>query len=619
MSNNYLKTKKFRDFDLRKSDGTYEIQTGELHENTDVAQDVFLVGYRVGENDVNGSNSREFKIKLESLEPQTKWDDLQFHIVKTTNEEESTIYTLYYNTVGETIFQSEYEDENPWKVVSDFIEIPKSDASSNFDVASYRTDFYQPTENFNVELFDPNEGVTEEELIPYTDSFEERNTDLLALVTMLDENSNAVGYFWYYIPYTKPIGNYISAITFEENEELGGGTIWYTTTNYITDESYTIDIPGNQTLSYYNGALSISGGNEINIPGGNGEPGVGVDRIVYNYSDGLVDHYDVIYTDTGVNPSHTNEIIVTNGRDGVDGADSTVPGPQGPQGEQGPQGIPGIDGADGRGIYAFTGPVTIGNTSTYTLTYTDGTTSNITVQNGLNGRGISSITGPIRNGYTDTYTINYTDSTTQTYYVINGVNGTNAPMPQLVVTEVTGGHQVTFNNVTTPNNNQDPNTFNVMDGVAGPAGPAGADGEDGTSFSLFRLTVSQDGQWNNDLTFGDSESEAQYYVLNNSSKTTFTVEKYDTFNLQYIPAVMQDLQTAITNGENNIVDICPDTEDPMNVATNMTYGAFGLYDADITTAPYNIDGFTFYSVKDPITLSGTKTLVFTVKVYAKIH
>lgn len=617
MSNNYLKTKKFRDFDLRKSDGTYEIQTGELHENTDVAQDVFLVGYRVGENDVNGSNSREFKIKLESLEPQTKWDDLQFHIVKTTNEEESTIYTLYYNTVGETTFQSEYEDENPWKAVTDFIEIPKSDENSNFNVTSYRTDFYQPTENFNVELFDPNEGISEEALIPYTDSFEERNTDLLALVTMLDENDNTVGYFWYYVPYTKPIGNYISDITWESDPNYGGGgVITYTTTNSVTDEVTEITIPNNQQLNYQNGWLTITGigGNSIQIPGGNGEPGVGVVSILKTSTSGLVDTYTITYTD-----GNTDTFTVTNGRDGVDGADSTVPGPQGPQGEQGPQGIPGIDGADGRGIYAFTGPVTIGNVSTYTLTYTDGTTSNITVQNGQNGRGISSITGPIRNGYTDTYTINYTDSTTQTYYVINGVNGTNAPMPQLVITEVTGGHQLTFNNVTTPNNNQDPNTFNVMDGATGPAGPAGADGEDGTSFSLFRLTVSQDGQWNNDLIFEDATSEAQYYVLNNSSKTTFTVEKYDTFNLQYVPAVMQDLQTAITNGGNNIVDICPDTEDPMNVATNMTYGAFGLYDADSTTAPYNIDGFTFYSVKDPVTLSGTKTLVFTVKVYANIH
>lgn len=421
MSNNYLKTKKFRDFDLRKSDGTYEIQTGELHENTDVAQDVFLVGYRVGENDVNGSNSREFKIKLESLEPQTKWDDLQFHIVKTTNEEESTIYTLYYNTVGETTFQSEYEDENPWKVVSDFIEIPKSDAGSNFDVAKYRTDFYQPTENFNVELFDPNEGIEEEELIPYTDSFEERNTDLLALVTMLDENDNAVGYFWYYIPYTKPIGNYISDITFTPNEDnLGGGVITYTTTNYITDESETIVIPGNQTLSYSEGVLHISDGNYIYIPAGNGEPGVGIASIVKTDTDGLEDTYTITYTD-----GNTFNYTITNGRDGVDGADSTVPGPQGPQGEQGIQGPAGVDGSDGRGISAFSGPVIVNNNKTYTFTYTDGTNSTFTVADGLNGRGVSTIGKTGANGLSDTYTITYSDGTTSTFSVTNGANGSS--------------------------------------------------------------------------------------------------------------------------------------------------------------------------------------------------
>lgn len=63
-------------------------------------------------------------------------------------------------------------------------------------------------------------------------------------------------------------------------------------------------------------------------------------------------------------------------------------GPQGPQGETGPQGadgLPGQDGEDGVGIVSITKTGTSGLVDTYTITYTDSTTSTFTVTNGQDG------------------------------------------------------------------------------------------------------------------------------------------------------------------------------------------------------------------------------------------
>ena len=94
-------------------------------------------------------------------------------------------------------------------------------------------------------------------------------------------------------------------------------------------------------------------------------------------------------------------------------------------------------GDDGRGIYSIvrtSGSGAAGSTDTYTITYTDSTTSTFTVvngsngTNGTNGRGIVSVSrtsGTGAAGSTDTYTIAYTDATTSTFTVVNGANGTN--------------------------------------------------------------------------------------------------------------------------------------------------------------------------------------------------
>ena len=75
------------------------------------------------------------------------------------------------------------------------------------------------------------------------------------------------------------------------------------------------------------------------------------------------------------------------------------------------------DGKDGVGIKSITKTGTSGLVDTYTITYTDDSTSTFQV---TNGRGIVSIEKTDTNVLTDTYTITYNDNTTSTFTVVNG-------------------------------------------------------------------------------------------------------------------------------------------------------------------------------------------------------
>ncbi len=139
------------------------------------------------------------------------------------------------------------------------------------------------------------------------------------------------------------------------------------------------------------------------------------------------------------------------------------PGAQGPAGE------------DGNGIDSISGPTSSGLVDTYTIHYTDGTTSTFNVTNGAvgadgaAGRGIDSVAKTATVGNADTYTIYYSDNTTGSFTVTNGVDGApgapGAPgIPGndgvsptitvtsgevgivLTVTDATGTHQYTIPN-----------------------------------------------------------------------------------------------------------------------------------------------------------------------------
>lgn len=154
-----------------------------------------------------------------------------------------------------------------------------------------------------------------------------------------------------------------------------------------------------------------------------GEDGVGISSITKVSTQGLVDTYAITYTD---------------------GTSTTFQVTNGAKGEQGAQGIPGVAGADGRGIISITKTASHGLIDTYTITYSDRTTSTYQVTNGANGaagRGISSIAKTGTSGLVDTYTITYTDGTTTTYQVTNGEDGHDAQEDLMITaTKMTGAN-----------------------------------------------------------------------------------------------------------------------------------------------------------------------------------
>lgn len=99
------------------------------------------------------------------------------------------------------------------------------------------------------------------------------------------------------------------------------------------------------------------------------------------------------------------------------------------EGQKGDKGDTGEKGDTGNGIKSITKTGTSGLVDTYTVTYTDGTTTTFTVTNGAKGdkgdtgatgNGIASIEKTGTSGNVDTYTITYTNGQTVTFTVTNG-------------------------------------------------------------------------------------------------------------------------------------------------------------------------------------------------------
>ena len=105
-----------------------------------------------------------------------------------------------------------------------------------------------------------------------------------------------------------------------------------------------------------------------------GDDPVGIVSIDKTSTNGLVDTYTITYTN-GTSSTFT----ITNGKDGDDGKD-------GKDGTDGKNGQDGKDGANGKGIVDIQKTSTSGNLDTYTIIYSDNTTSTFTVSNGKDGK-----------------------------------------------------------------------------------------------------------------------------------------------------------------------------------------------------------------------------------------
>ncbi len=153
---------------------------------------------------------------------------------------------------------------------------------------------------------------------------------------------------------------------------------WYTNSSFATEFDFSDAIYANKTI-YAKFTEAVA-------------------KIEKTGTSGLVDTYTITYTD-----GTTTTFTVTNGE-------------KGDKGDQGIQGIQGVPGADGH-----TPVITIQNG----YWYIDGVNTNQAAQGvkGDTGNGISDISKTGTNGLVDTYTITYTDGTTTTFTVTNGEKG----------------------------------------------------------------------------------------------------------------------------------------------------------------------------------------------------
>ena len=282
--------------------------------------------------------------------------------------------------------------------------------------------------------------------------------------------------------------------------------------------------------------------------GDQGEPGRGIQSIDLVSEDGLIDTYKITYTD-----GKSQYFVVTNGKDGTNGTQGEqgiqgIPGEdgktptieisddgywvingeksrvlaQGIKGDKGDQGEPGkdgVDGQDGLSITEIKKTETVGNIDTYTIYYSDGTTSKFTVTNGINGengtdgaQGEQGIQGvPGKDGVTPTIEISkdgyWVINGVQTQIKAEGVKGDKGDQGNPGKDGVDGqdGRSVTEIKKTSTSGNVDTYTIlysdgttstftvtNGTDGIQGEQGIQGVPGKDGVTPTI---EISEDGYW----------------------------------------------------------------------------------------------------------------------------
>lgn len=314
-----------------------------------------------------------------------------------------------------------------------------------------------------------------------------------------------------------------------------------------TDGDFYIDTDDYLLYQKINGAWTV-----IMQNFGKGEPGqdgVGILKIEKTSTDGLVDTYTITFTN-----GTTTTFTITNGKDGEDGVSPTVS-----INEQGYWVINGVptnvkaQGENGKGIVSISKTSSDGLVDTYTIEFTDGTTSVFTVTNGSDGTdgqtptivineegywvingvttdvkahgengkdGISivSVKKTATNGLVDTYTILYSDGSETTFTITNGKDGEDGATPTIsinndgywVINGVTtnikaqgeSGNGIESITKTSSNGLVDTytirftdgstTTFTVTNGSDGEKGEQGLPGTDGTTPTV---SINEDGYW----------------------------------------------------------------------------------------------------------------------------
>ena len=109
---------------------------------------------------------------------------------------------------------------------------------------------------------------------------------------------------------------------------------------------------------------------------------------------------------------------------------------------------------------------TSGLIDTYTITFTDGSTSNYTVKNGADGKSITGITKTSTSGNVDHYDVNLSDGTTTSGFdVTNGTNGTDGKSIANISLASTSGNVKNYD-VFLDDGTKTPTGFSVEDGAS---------------------------------------------------------------------------------------------------------------------------------------------------------
>ena len=109
---------------------------------------------------------------------------------------------------------------------------------------------------------------------------------------------------------------------------------------------------------------------------------------------------------------------------------------------------------------------TSGLIDTYTITFTDGSTSNFNVKNGADGKSITGITKTSTSGNVDHYDVNLSDGTTTSGFdVTNGTNGTDGKSIANISLASTSGNVKNYD-VFLDDGTKTPTGFSVEDGAS---------------------------------------------------------------------------------------------------------------------------------------------------------
>ncbi len=272
----------------------------------------------------------------------------------------------------------------------------------------------------------------------------------------------------------------------------------------------------------------------VKAKGDKGDDGKGISKIAKTSSDGNLDTYTITYTD-----GSTSTFIVTNGVDGNTpyigenghwwiGDTDTGVNAKGDKGDKGDTGATGSSGKDGVSVVSIKKTSSSGNVDTYTITYSDGSTSTFTVTNGTDGKdglqGIQGIQGEKgEDGHTPVITIGsngnwYVDGT-DTGIAATGAKGDKGDKGDTGETGAKGdkgdtgatgasgkdGVSVVSITKTATSGNVDTytitysdgstSTFTVTNGKDGVDGSQGIQGEKGEDGHTPVITIGSNGNW----------------------------------------------------------------------------------------------------------------------------